>query len=110
MLHPIQSQDEEKFASLVTAFYQSKAALHLIEPEKIRRTLQLLAAGLDVPPLDIIPEDHVLTRSFYLLQGFPGRYTSSDLWVEAPPPDAGDLQEGQAFRPLNEGGCSLVRS
>jgi ribosomal protein S18 acetylase RimI-like enzyme len=45
MLHPIQSQDEEKFASLVTAFYQSKAALHLIEPEKIRRTLQLLAAG-----------------------------------------------------------------
>ena len=70
--------------------------------------LQLLAAGLDVPPLDIIPEDHVLTRSFYLLQGFPGRYTSSDLWVEAPPPDAGDLQEGQAFRPLNDGVTPVI--
>ncbi len=70
--------------------------------------LQLLAAGLDVPPLDIIPEDHVLTRSFYLLQGFPGRYTSPDLWVEAPPPDAGDLQEGQAFRPLNDGVTPVI--
>jgi ribosomal protein S18 acetylase RimI-like enzyme len=45
MLRPIQSQDEEKFASLVTAFYQSQAALHPLAPEKIRRTWQLLAAG-----------------------------------------------------------------
>ena len=70
--------------------------------------LQLLASGLDVPPLDLIPEDHVLTRSFYLLQGFPGRYTSPDLWVEAPPPDVGELQEGQAFRNLNDGVTPVI--
>ena len=38
------------------------------------RMLQRLAAGLDIPPLDPLPEDHVLTRTFYLLQDFPGRY------------------------------------
>lgn len=65
-------------------------------------TLQLLASGLDIPPLDIIAEDHVLTRSFYLLQGFPGRHNAPDLWVEAPPADVADLEEGQAFRNLND--------
>ena len=70
--------------------------------------LQLLASGLDVPPLDLIPEDHVLTRSFYLLQGFPGRHAAPDLWVEAPPPDAGELEEGQAFRNLNDGVTPVI--
>ncbi len=70
--------------------------------------LQLLASGLDVPPLAPIPEDHVLTRSFYLLNGFPGRHTSPDLWVEAPPPDAGELKEGMAFRNLNDGVTPVI--
>ncbi|NEY89790.1 DUF4159 domain-containing protein [Tabrizicola oligotrophica] len=70
--------------------------------------LQLLASGLDVPPLDLIPEDHVLTRSFYLLQDFPGRHRSADLWVEAPPPDAGELEEGMAFRNLNDGVTPVI--
>ena len=38
------------------------------------QVLQRLAAKLDVPPLEPVPEDHVLTRTFYLLQSFPGRY------------------------------------
>lgn len=70
--------------------------------------LQLLASGLDVPPLAPIPEDHVLTRSFYLLPGFPGRHTAPDLWVEAPPPDAGELEKGQAFRNLNDGVTPVI--
>ncbi len=33
-----------------------------------------IALRLDIPPLEPIPADHVLTRTFYLLQDFPGRY------------------------------------
>lgn len=69
--------------------------------------LQLLAAGLDVPPLDVIPEDHVLTRSFYLLQQFPGRHATPDLWVEAPPPDA-VAEDGMPFRNLNDGVTPVI--
>ncbi|WP_430465382.1 DUF4159 domain-containing protein [Tabrizicola sp.] len=69
--------------------------------------LQLLASGLDVPPLDILPEDHVLTRSFYLIQEFPGRHTGPDLWVEAPPPDA-ETAEGMPFRNLNDGVTPVI--
>lgn len=50
------------------------------------RKLQELAAPLDIPPLEPLPSDHVLTRTFYLLQDYPGRYTSRDVWVEAAPP------------------------
>ena len=71
------------------------------------RTLQRIAAGLDVPPLEVVPEDHVLTRSFYLLQDFPGRHTSRDVWVEAAPPDA-ERAEGMPFRNLNDNVTPVV--
>ena len=71
------------------------------------RKLQRLAAGLDIPPLDPLPADHVLTRTFYLLQDFPGRYDSRDVWVEAAPPDA-ELIEGMPFRNLNDGVTPVV--
>ena len=45
--------------------------------------LQAILANIDIPPLEPTPKDHVLTRSFYLLANFPGRYTGSPLWVEA---------------------------
>ncbi|KPF45556.1 DUF4159 domain-containing protein [Rhizobium sp. AAP43] len=45
--------------------------------------LQAILANIDIPPLEPVPSDHVLTRAFYLLQGFPGRYEGSPLWVEA---------------------------
>ena len=44
--------------------------------------LRKLLAGLNVPPLQPAPADHVLTRAFYLLQDFPGRWTGGPLWVE----------------------------
>ena len=44
--------------------------------------LRLLARKLDIPPLVVAPPNHVLTRSFYLLQNFPGRWAGSALWVE----------------------------
>jgi hypothetical protein len=33
--------------------------------------------------LEPVPEQHVLTKSFYLLRQFPGRYDGGQLWVEA---------------------------
>jgi hypothetical protein len=66
------------------------------------RRLQLIAAPLDIPPLEPIPDDHVLTRTFYLLQDFPGRHISRDVWVEASPEDAEQI-EGMPFRNLNDG-------
>ena len=71
------------------------------------RALQAIAAGLDVPPLEPIPEDHVLTRTFYLIQDFPGRTASRDVWVEAAPPDA-EQAEGMPFRNLNDGVTPVV--
>ena len=44
--------------------------------------------SIDVPPLAQIPSDHVLTKSFYLLQEFPGRFSGGPVWVEANPDGA----------------------
>ena len=71
------------------------------------RKLQDLAAPLDIPPLEPLPGDHVLTRTFYLLQDFPGRHTGRDIWVEASPPDAEQV-EGMPFRNLNDGVTPVV--
>jgi hypothetical protein len=32
-----------------------------------------------------VPKEHVLTKTFYLLRDFPGRFTAGQLWVEALP-------------------------
>ncbi len=71
------------------------------------RRLQALAAPLDIPPLEPMPSDHVLTRSFYLLQDFPGRHAGRAIWVEAAPPDA-ERAEGMPFRNLNDGVTPVV--
>ncbi len=73
-------------------------------PEGAR--LQSLARPLDIPPLEPVPADHVLTRSFYLLSDFPGRFTGS-VWVEAAPADA-ERAEGMPFRNLNDGVTPVV--
>jgi len=46
------------------------------------RRLQTLLAGVHIPALTAIPPDHVLTKSFYLMQDFPGRWIGGTLWVE----------------------------
>ena len=69
--------------------------------------LRALAAPLDVPPLEPIPLDHVLTRTFYLLGDFPGRHAGSPVWAEAAPPDA-EQAEGMPFRNLNDGVTPVI--
>jgi hypothetical protein len=56
------------------------------ETQQLRRML----ATLDIPELKPVPPDHVLTKAFYLLDNFPGRYGSGQTWVEALPPAAED--------------------
>jgi len=46
--------------------------------------LRELVDGLDIPALIPVPGTHVLTKSFYLLQDFPGRWDGGALWVEQP--------------------------
>ncbi|MDN5569292.1 MAG: DUF4159 domain-containing protein, partial [Paracoccus sp. (in: a-proteobacteria)] len=70
-------------------------------------TLQRLAAPLDIPPLAPVPDDHVLTRSFYLLQDFPGRWQGNPVWVEAPPVGA-EAASGVPFRQLNDGVSPVI--
>ncbi|MGV6813028.1 MAG: DUF4159 domain-containing protein [Brevirhabdus sp.] len=71
------------------------------------RKLQQLAAPLSIPALEPVPRDHVLTRTFYLLQDFPGRFANGQVWVEAAPPDAEQV-EGMPFRNLNDGVTPVV--
>jgi Domain of unknown function (DUF4159)/Aerotolerance regulator N-terminal len=47
--------------------------------------LRKILAALDIPELEPVPHDHVLTKTFYLLRDFPGRFNSGQLWVEALP-------------------------
>jgi hypothetical protein len=62
--------------------------------------LQRLLAGVDVPELEPVPHDHVVTKSFYLIDGFVGRTTIGQTWIEAlPPPDPGDT----SVRPARAG-------
>jgi hypothetical protein len=45
--------------------------------------LRDILGSLNVPPLEPVPEDHVLTKAFFILPEFPGRFNGSPLWVEA---------------------------
>ena len=61
--------------------------------------LREILASLDIPELEPVPRDHVLTKSFYLLRDFPGRFTDGSLWVEALPA----AQEEAETRPARAG-------
>lgn len=49
--------------------------------------LRQILDGLIIPALEPVPADHVLTKTFYLLDKFPGRYSGGELWVEALRPE-----------------------
>ncbi len=49
------------------------------------RKLRELTQNIQIPELAAIPEGHILSRSFYLLDTFPGRYDGGRLWVEKEP-------------------------
>ena len=63
-------------------------------------TLRTILSGLDVPELEPVPREHVLTKTFYLLRDFPGRYNTGQTWVETLPRDD---DEEAASRPAHGG-------
>ncbi len=72
-------------------------------------TLRRLAAKLDLPPLEPVPQDHVLTKAFYLLREFPGRWDGGKIWVEALPSSgknagAAPSRSGDGVSPVIIGG------
>jgi uncharacterized protein DUF4159/aerotolerance regulator-like protein len=74
-----------------------------------QQTLRRLIGKLDLPALQPVPQDHVLRKSFYLLQDFPGRWDSGKVWVEAlpaPDPSAGPApaRGGDSVSPVIIGG------
>lgn len=52
------------------------------EPAAARAIARASLRGIEAPPLEQVPEGHVLGKSFYILRGFPGRYSNAKLWVE----------------------------
>ncbi len=70
--------------------------------------LQRLLGNLDIPRLEPVPETHVLTKSFYLLRTFPGRYDNGQLWVEAEAPS--DSDKGRQARRVDGVSSILVTS
>jgi hypothetical protein len=64
-------------------------------------TLRTLLSSLDVPELEPVPREHVLTKTFYLLRDFPGRFESGQTWVETLP--RGDDDDDGGARPARGG-------
>jgi hypothetical protein len=63
--------------------------------------LRKILSSLDLPELEPVPRDHVLTKTFYLLRDFPGRFSTGQLWVEALP--GGNDEEDTSRRPVRGG-------
>jgi hypothetical protein len=66
------------------------------------QALREILGSLDIPELEPVPKDHVLTKTFYLLRDFPGRFTTGQLWVEALP-NAGREDEDDSKHPARGG-------
>jgi len=64
-------------------------------------TLRAILSSLDIPELEPVSRDHVLTKTFFLLRDFPGRFNSGQLWVEALP--SGNEGEDETKRPARAG-------
>ena len=69
--------------------------------------LQRMLGALDIPRLEPVPDGHVLTKSFYLLSEFPGRWAGGETWVEAGAVSA-TLGEGVSREAQQSDGVSSI--
>jgi hypothetical protein len=60
------------------------------QQSRTNQALQRLTSDIDVPSLEPVPAEHVLRKSFYLMQDFPGRYAGGTLWIETGESQAND--------------------
>jgi len=71
--------------------------------------LRRLVSNRDGPPRAPFPADHVLTKAFYIIQDFPGRWDGGALWVQQLPkadPETGPApaRGGDGVSPVVIGG------
>ena len=72
---------------------QDRAIVGTLTPGTM--TLRRLLGQLDLPAIEPLSDDHVLTKSFYLMHSFPGRWDGGQIWVEATAGrDAGRTNDG----------------
>ena len=60
--------------------------------------LRAILNQMNVPALEPVPENHVISKTFYIMPEFPGRFSGSPLWVEA-----GKAGNEDSNRPVNAG-------
>lgn len=68
--------------------------------------LREMLDAMNIPPLAPIADNHVLSKTFFIMPDFPGRYRGSPLWGEAPieTPNADDPTTAEtANRPVRNG-------
>ncbi|MCF6221796.1 MAG: DUF4159 domain-containing protein, partial [Robiginitomaculum sp.] len=79
-------------AAKLNAFMQAGGTLVLDTQDQDRKRLfasethpglERLSKNLDIPRLSAPPKSHVLTKSFYLIKDYPGRWADGAVWVEA---------------------------
>lgn len=63
------------------------------------RMLRRILDGLDVPELEPVPKDHVVTKAFYIVEQFVGRYATGRTWIEI----LARSEEGEKGRPARAG-------
>jgi hypothetical protein len=71
------------------------------------QALRTILSSLDIPELEPVPRDHVLTKTFYLLKEFPGRFSTGQLWVEALPAANDDEPSSRPAR-AGDGVSSII--
>jgi Domain of unknown function (DUF4159)/Aerotolerance regulator N-terminal len=71
------------------------------------QALRTILSALDIPELEPVPRDHVLTKTFYLLKEFPGRFSTGQLWVEALPSSTDDEPASRPAR-AGDGVSSII--
>jgi len=71
------------------------------------QALRAILSSLDIPELEPVRRDHVLTKTFYLLKDFPGRFSSGQLWVEALP-NANDDEPSSRPARAGDGVSSII--
>jgi hypothetical protein len=69
--------------------------------------LRAILSSLDIPEIEPVPRDHVLTKTFFLLRDFPGRFSTGQLWVEALPAETGDDEPSRPAR-ASDGVSSII--
>jgi len=69
--------------------------------------LRNILSSLDIPGLEKVTQNHVLTKTFYLLRDFPGRFSTGPLWVEELPAESEDTESNRPAR-AGDGVSSII--